>query len=84
MGMLTSLFTKHLNNTTCQSIFAWVLLHLFDLQCSSCLSRRFAIDGLRSAKTPVMPVLLSSMEVKFGKENHAVLETLALMEVTKS
>ena len=40
--------------------FAWVLLHLFDLQCSSCLPRRLAIDGLGSAKTPMMLVLLSS------------------------
>jgi len=53
-------FTKHLNKTTCQSSLTWVLLHRFDLQCSSCLYRRFAIDGLRSAKTPVMLVLLSS------------------------
>jgi len=53
-------FTKHLNKTTCQSSFAWVLLHRFELQCSSCLHRRFAIDGLRSGKTPVMLVLLSS------------------------
>ena len=52
--------TKHLNKTTCQSSFAWVLLRLFDLQCSSCLPRRFAIDGLRSAKILVMLVLLSS------------------------
>ena len=53
-------FTKHLNKTTYQSSFAWVLLHLFDLKRRSCLPRRSAIDGLRSAKTPVMLVLLSS------------------------
>jgi len=53
-------FTKHLNKTTCQSSFAWVLLHLFDLQRRSCLPRRFTIDRLHSAKTPVMLVLLSS------------------------
>jgi len=52
--------TKYLNNTTCQSSFAWVLLHFYDLQCSSCLPRGFVIDGLRSATTPVMLVLLSS------------------------
>ena len=37
-----------------------ILLHPFDLQRRSCLPRRFAIVGLRSAKTPVMLVLLSS------------------------
>jgi len=53
-------FTKHVNKTTCQSNFAWVLLHLFDLQRRSCLPRRFAVNRLRGAKTPVMLVMLSS------------------------